>query len=408
MKRKKVFALLISLTMLINTTLPGTLAVSVDQAAANDSFTLAEETLPSTPEEEQQEPENQEEHGEQKGQGETPEDPTESEKTCTCGSIDGIHAEDCPLYEAPAAPEKTCTCGSIDGTHAEDCPLYEAPAEPEKTCTCGSTDGVHAEDCPLYEAPAAPEKTCTCGSSNGTHAEDCPRYVKQIELSEEVEIKYQVVGPENCGSLDSESEYLPLPSIGSETGSASESPNAASGDSVAAIGATPTAAEGFKFVGWYKDEVCTQPVDESWVSDNKLIPGKTKNYGTAEAPAMGYEAATYYAMFENETASLTIISQRSSEETNENQSSIFDVTGSNGYCKRVVVNGNSSVTIKGLMAGEYTIKEMTGWRRRYCMDDSPKSIILQPAKSGTVNFSSTQNEQEWLSGDAYKKITFGN
>lgn len=351
MKRKKVFALLISLTMLINTTLPGTLAVSVDQAAANDSFTLAEETLPSTPEEEQQEPENQEEHGEQKGQGETPEDPTES----------------------------------------------------EKTCTCGSTDGTHAEDCPLYEAPAAPEKTCTCGSSNGTHAEDCPLYVKQIELSEEVEIKYQVVGPENCGSLDSESERLPLPIIGSETGSASESPNAASGDSVAAIGATPTAAEGFKFVGWYKDEACTQPVDESWVSDDKLIPGKTKNYGTAEAPAMGYEAATYYAKFEIETASLTIIRQRSSEETNENQHFIFDVTGTNGYCKRVVINGNSSITIKGLVAGEYTIKEVTGYR----MDDSSKKITLQPAKDGTVDFSCSQNEQEWLSGDAYRKITFG-
>lgn len=358
MKSKKVFALLISLTILVNTSLPGTLAASVDQTAANDSSTLAEEILPSTPEEKQPEQENQEEHGEQKEQGKTPENPTES----------------------------------------------------EKTCTCGSTDGTHAEDCPLYEAPAAPEKTCTCGSSDGTHVENCPPYVEQIELPEEVEIKYQVVGPENCGTLDSESERLLLPTTGIESGSAGESSSAAgdelyhSGDRVVAIGAAPTAAEGFKFAGWYKDEACTQPVDESWVSDDKLIPGKTKNYGTAEAPAMGYEAATYYAKFENETASLTIIRQRSSEETNENQHSIFDVTGTNGYCKRVVINGNSSITIKGLVAGEYTIKEVTGYR----MDDSSKKITLQPAKDGTVDFSSTQNEQEWLSGDAYRKITFGN
>ena len=467
MKSKKVFALLISLTILVNAALPGTLAASVDQTAANDSFTLTEEILPSTPEEkqpEQENQENQEEQGEPEGQAQTPENPTEGETICTCGSTDGVHAENCPLYEAPAEPENTCTCGSIDGVHAENCPLYEAPAEPEtactcgsidghaencplyeapaepeKTCACGSTDGVHAEGCPLYEAPAEPEKTCTCGSidgvhaegcslyeapaepektytsgsSDGTHVENCPPYVEQIELPEEVEIKYQVVGPENCGTLDSESERLLLPTTGIEIGAAGESSSAAgdelylSGDRVVAIGAAPTAAEGFKFVGWYKDEACTQPVDESWVSDDKLIPGKTKNYGTAEAPAMGYEAATYYARFENETASLTIIRQRSSEETNENQHFIFDVTGTNGYCKRVVINGNSSITIKGLVAGEYTIKEVTGWSWRYRMDDSSKKITLQPAKDGTVDFSSPQNEQERLSGDAYRKITFG-
>lgn len=364
MKSKKVFALLISLTILVNTALPGTLAASVDQTAANDSFTLTEEILPSTPEEkqpEQENQENQEEQGEPEGQAQTPENPTEGETICTCGSIDGVHAEGCPLYEAPAEPEKTYTSGSSDGTHVEN----------------------------------------------------CPPYVEQIELPEEVEIKYQVVGPENCGTLDSESERLLLPTTGIEIGAAGESSSAAddelyySGDRVVAIGAAPTAAEGFKFAGWYKDEACTQPVDESWVSDDKLIPGKTKNYGTAEAPAMGYEAATYYARFENETASLTIIRQRSSEETNENQHFIFDVTGTNGYCKRVVINGNSSITIKGLVAGEYTIKEVTGWSWRYRMDGSSKKITLQPAKDGTVDFSSPQNEQERLSGDAYRKITFG-
>ena len=229
-----------------------------------------------------------------------------------------------------------------------------------------------------------------------------------------MEIWYQVVGPENCGTLDRESERLPLPGIGTGSGSAGESPSAASadlypgGNSAAALGAEPTAAEGFRFVGWYKDEACTQPVDASWVSDNRLIPGKTKNYGTAEAPVMGYEAATYYARFENETASLTITMQSRSEETDENQSFLFDVTGPDGYSKRVVINGSSSVTIKGLIAGEYSIKEVTGCSCRYHPAGSPKKITLQPAQCGTVGFSSTPKEQVWLSGDAYKKITFGN
>lgn len=383
MRRKKVIALLISLMLLVSIAIPNTLAVSIDQKAASGSVTLTS--------------------GEQKNNA----------------SAEGAKpAESSKLSETEPEPEKTCTCGAAEGeAHKEGCPLYTAPAapaEPEKTCTCGSTDGTHKENCPLYVAPAEQDE-CTCDpkpAEGEAHQKDCPLYVEQTQTLEEVEIRYQVVGPENCGTLDIESERLPLPDIG--TGAAGESPSAASadlnpsGDSAAALGAAPAAAEGFRFVGWYKDEACTQPVDASWVSDNRLIPGKTKNYGTAEAPVMGYEAATYYARFENETASLTITMQSLREETDENQSFIFDVTGPDGYCKRVVINGSSSVTIKGLIAGEYSIKEVAGrsWRQRPA--DSAKKITLQPAQSGTVDFSSTSKEQVWLSGDAYKKITFGN
>lgn len=383
MRRKKVIALLISLTLLVGIAIPGTLAVSIDQETASGSVTLtsgeqennasAEETKPA----ESLKPSETE---------------TETNKTCTCGAAEGeAHKEGCPLYTAP-----------------------EAPAEPGKTCTCGSTDGTHQEGCPLYVAPAEQDE-CTCDPKPGegeAHQKGCPLYVEQTQTLEEVEIRYQVVGPENCGTLDIQSERLPLPDIGTGSGSAGESLAGAdlnpSGNSAAALGAAPTAAEGFRFVGWYKDEACTQPVDASWVSDNKLIPGKTKNYGTAEAPVMGYEAATYYARFENETASLTITMQSRSEETDENQSFLFDVTGPDGYSKRVVINGSSSVTIKGLIAGEYSIKEVTGWSCRYRPAGSPKKITLQPAQSGTVDFLSTPKEKVWLSGDAYKKITFGN
>ena len=412
MRRKKVIALLISLTLLVGIAIPGTLAVSIDQETASGSVTLTSGEQENNASAEGTKP------AESLKPSETEPEP---EKTCTCGSTDGTHQKDCPLYtapEAPAEPEKTCTCGSTDGTHQEGCPLYvapAAPAEPEKTCTCGSTDGTHKEGCPLYVAPAEPDE-CTCDPKPGegeAHQKGCPLYVEQTQTLEEVEIRYQVVGPENCGTLDRESERLPLPGIGTGSGSAGESLAGAdmnpSGNSAAALGAVPTAAEGFRFAGWYKDEACTQPVDASWVSsDNRLIPGKTKNYGTAEAPVMGYEAATYYARFENETASLTITMQSRSEETDENQSFLFDVTGPDGYSKRVVINGSSSVTIKGLIAGEYSIKEVTGWSCRYRPASSPKKITLQPAQSGTVGFSSTPKEKVWLSGDAYKKITFGN
>lgn len=59
-------------------------------------------------------------------------------------------------------------------------------------------------------------------------------------------------------------------------------------------GSTATPDNGYQFVGWYKDNACTVPVDASWVNGNKITPAKTKNYGGQ----MGYESDTYYAKFE--------------------------------------------------------------------------------------------------------------
>ena len=366
MKSKKAIALIISLTLIVSMTLPGTLAVSEDQAAAFDSYTLAEEE---------------------------PAAPTSEEPACTCGTETGVHTEACAQYTAPEAPaveEKTCTCGMTDGTHTEDCPLYTAPEEPadeEKTCTCDPKPAEgepHKVGCPLYEEQTEPAET-------------------------EVEIKYQIVGPENSGTLDTASETLLLPVSGTETGAGDE--NRSGGDAElhlagvgdTAAGSTPTAAEGFVFVGWYSDEACTQPVEMSWVSNNKLVPGKTKNYGTAEAPVMGYEAATYYAKFAADAAELTIT--RQGQDIDEGQSFIFDVVGPDGYNKRVAISGSDSVTIKGLKTGTYTVTEVTAWSWRHTAC-GVQSVTLQPAQIGTADFTNAISNGGWLSGAYYSNITF--
>lgn len=202
-----------------------------------------------------------------------------------------------------------------------------------------------------------------------------------------MDIKYVVVGPDGCGTLDNYQEAQLKVMTGEVKGS------------------MPAVAEGFKFVGWYKDKDCTQLVDAAWVADSKLTPDKTKNYGTAEKPVMGYEAATYYAKFECDAADLTI-TKTGWETIDENQSFIFKVVGG-GFEKKVVINGNGSVTIKGLKIGTYTITEVTDWSWRYTPDEIGKTITLQPAQTNEVTFANTRAKDKWLGGDAYSQNKFG-
>lgn len=179
-----------------------------------------------------------------------------------------------------------------------------------------------------------------------------------------------------------------------------------------ASGSTPQAKDGYKFVGWYTDEACTISVDKEWVdADNKLTPDKTKNYGTEEKPIMGYEAATYYAKFEDDVAQLTITKEGAGL-TDENQSFVFTVTGPNSYSERVVICGNGSVTIKNLKPGTYTVAE-EGWSWRYT-GNGPINATISALVPGSVTFTNVRQTEEshstngwkWLGGDAYVNNPF--
>ena len=218
-------------------------------------------------------------------------------------------------------------------------------------------------------------------------ADEASKNVKTFYYVEDtVDIKYQVVGPTGSGALDNYQDN----GIGVLTG-----------DSLK--GSTPTAAEGFRFVGWFKDEACTHPVNGSWVANNKLTPDKTKNYGTNAAPAMGYEAATYYAKFEYDVADLTI-SKQGCEDIDENQSFIFTVKGEglpdDGL--KVVVKGNGSVTIKGLKVGTtYTVTEESGWSWRYEVksgERNPRNVEVKGGADNEITFDNTREMDKWLNG----------
>lgn len=123
MNKKKLFAVVISLALVIAVVLPGTLAVSTDQTSSNGTIEVPTETT--TPAPDTTEPPVPE------GTEAPAETPTEEPvKTCTCDltPADGeAHKEGCPLYvapEQPAAPSHIDTC-SDDCTDADcKCPCH--------------------------------------------------------------------------------------------------------------------------------------------------------------------------------------------------------------------------------------------------------------------------------------------
>lgn len=271
--------------------------------------------------------------------------------------------------------------------------FVEKDRDPEKQLADSVTGSARYQAQVTQNAKTIPGYTLVSTENQAIHiaiedpANVADKNVKIFYYTEQtVDIEYKVVGPTGCGTLDNYQESQLKVTTGEVKGSA------------------PTAANGFKFVGWYKDEECTQPVDTAWVAESKLTPKKTKDLGNN---VKGYEAATYYAKFEYDVADLTITKQ-GWEDIDEGQSFIFDVTGPNEYSKRVVINGNGSVTIKGLKIGTYTVTEVTNWSWRYKANSNSQNIDLKPAMSNTVNFTNTRSNLKWLGGDAYSQNIFGN
>lgn len=124
MKNKKGFALIISLVLVIGVVLPGTLALSADQAATNGELTVTEETPTPTPE--------------------VTETPTPTEEPKPTETPVPSETEKPAETEAP----KECTCGAAEGeTHKEGCPLYVKPASDASKHIDTCTEGCTGEDC---------------------------------------------------------------------------------------------------------------------------------------------------------------------------------------------------------------------------------------------------------------------
>ena len=245
-----------------------------------------------------------------------------------------------------------------------------------------------AKTIPGYTLVSAENQAINIAIEDGTTA------VKNVKIfyytEQTVDIKYVVVGPTGCGTLNNYQDNGVKVITGTVEGS------------------TPTAATGFKFVGWFTDAACTQPVDGSWVANNKLTPGKTANLGEDKDgnDIMGYEAATYYAKFDYDITDLTITKTYAAGAPKDpNQSAVFTVTDNAGFSIDVVIHGNGRVVIKGLKVGTtYTVTEKT-WTWRYTTaltSQTSRSIRLVAGEgNNTITFTNTLKENKWLTGGAW-------
>ena len=96
---------------------------------------------------------------------------------------------------------------------------------------------------------------------------------------------------------------------------------------------------------------------------------------------------------ESDGASLTVSVQVSGA---DNGNAVLKLTGPGGYCKRIVVQGGSNLTLSGLEAGEYTVSGGT----------STQSVTLEAGESDSLVITVTRSSHGWLTGEAYQKFDF--
>lgn len=257
---------------------------------------------------------------------------------------------------------------------------------------------------PVDEAWVKDNNKLIPGKNSDNVYENATYYAKFKE--NKVTISYVAVGPD--GNIDDNGTY----------GTVSPESETVKVKTGTAQGSTPAAKNGYRFVGWYTAEGCTNKVDDSWVgSDNKLTPAKASDGFFA--------AATYYAKFEKDVADLKIVKEGWNT-ADENQSFIFTITGKAGTNTVGVENtvvihpnkdgsGELSAVLKALPVGEYTVTEDTNWSWRYTpkADDQVKksqTVTITASSKGdkivTVTFKNDRTESKWLNGSSWCRNVF--
>lgn len=184
-------------------------------------------------------------------------------------------------------------------------------------------------------------------------------------------------------------------------------------------GSNAIPGNGYRFVGWYLDAECKDPVNVGWRYNPgvKPNPDVQDNNGTKLKPAAlsGQDEDTYYALFEPIKGNLTIKKEvyKDVEKVNpaDTENFLFNVKGQGklAYVDTTIVisgkdfvNGSASVTLTEVPIGDYVITEITDWSWKYGLFESDKSIDTKVAEGGTssVTFKNRIKNVDWLGGES--------
>lgn len=155
----------------------------------------------------------------------------------------------------------------------------------------------------------------------------------------------------------------------------------------------------YKFLGWFTDEECTQPVNLDRVTPvaddgKKFIPlvGDLEPEPTVNV---------FYAKFELMTAyRLTIERSDAGNEGNGSQVFVYEIRNKFEPEKvyYVTITGNGSKNIYGLPVSTYEVKQMNDWSWRF--DDVTRTVTLYEDGMHTVIFSDFATKDKWLNGNS--------
>ncbi len=116
-----------------------------------------------------------------------------------------------------------------------------------------------------------------------------------------------------------------------------------------------------------------------------------------------------YAVWKDEKAPGSLTIKKVVTGAND-QSFIFNVTGTNGYSAQVVITGAGSVTLTGLQPGAYTVTEDTDWSWRFSLQSgtsNPQTVTIIGGGSAEVSFTNVKKtDQKWLDDESSVKNEF--
>lgn len=219
-----------------------------------------------------------------------------------------------------------------------------------------------------------------------------------------VTLNYAVVGPDGTVNLDGTADF-------GKVEPNSESLQILSGK---ASGAKATAEPAYKFVGWYDNAKCEGDVLST---EATFVP--TKKDGE-----LWDDGTTYYAKFEYNLTSLTIVKDGAEEykDIDPNQSFIFDIYDGDTPVTTVTVNSTTGlrVVVDGLTVGkQYKVIEKTDWSWRYhctgweytgsnaTVTGAGNEASITLGLDGTITFTNTRGNEQWLDGDSWCNNIFG-